>query len=99
MVASGPQSTELLGPSTVLVFEIWESTNKQPLLPPPPLMRGGNIHVFAIFGHGTACELDALRLQECGELVVGERMARVFVFDELFYLALEHEQRCVGAFR
>src|SRR5579863_699555 len=63
----------------------------------PALVSGWNIHVFAIFGDGAAGEVNALRLQHGGELIVGERMARVFVFNELAHLALEHQERSVGA--
>lgn len=60
-----------------------------------PLVSGWNPHVLAVLGDGSAGQLNALRLQERGQLVVRERAARIFVFDQLFYLALEHQQRRV----
>src|SRR5579863_9105318 len=82
------------------IFQDWEKASRQPsVVAAPALMRGRDIHILAVFRDGAPGELDALRLKHRGELVVGERMTRIFVFDQLADLAFEHEQRRVGAFR
>src|SRR5271157_167627 len=61
------------------------------------LMSAGDVHVFAIFGYGAACQLDALIIQHRSQLFVGERMLRVLLGDELAYFALEHQQRRINS--
>src|SRR3984957_11899573 len=63
------------------------------------LVRARNAHVFAVFGYGAAGHLDALRLQDAGDLLVGQRSAGILFFDELFDAALEDEQRSAAALR
>src|SRR5579862_1651833 len=62
------------------------------------LVGAGDPHVFAIFGYGAAGYIDALSLQRVCDLIVGERLAGIFVFDELLHLALEEHERRSGAF-
>jgi hypothetical protein len=52
-------------------------------------MRAGNLHVFAVLGDGAASYLNALGLQNAGDLFIGEGFAWVFIFDKLFYAALQ----------
>ena len=61
-------------------------------------MRAGDAHIFAILGYGTACYLDALRLQNSCKLLVGERARGILFVDQLFYAALQDEKACVAAF-
>src|ERR1035438_9525863 len=63
----------------------------------PALVRAGDAHVFAVFRHRAAGHLDALRLQDAGDLLVGQRTAGIFFFDELFDAALEDQQRSAAA--
>jgi len=44
-------------------------------------MGAGDAHVFAIFGDGAASDLNALRLQDAGELLVGQGTGGVFIVD------------------
>jgi hypothetical protein len=44
-------------------------------------MGAGNAHIFAVFGYGAASDLNALRLKNSGELLVGERTAGIFFID------------------
>jgi hypothetical protein len=44
-------------------------------------MSAGDAHVFSILGNGTSRHLDALRLQDTGDLFVGQRAAGIFFFD------------------
>src|ERR1700722_3300531 len=62
------------------------------------LVRARYPHVFAVLGYRAAGHLDALRLQDAGDLLVGERTAGIFFVDELFDAALENQQRSVAAF-
>src|SRR3982074_31701 len=61
------------------------------------LVRAGDAHVFPVFGYGAARDLDALRLKDPGDLLVGQRAAGVFFFDQLFDAALQDQQRRVAA--
>ena len=56
------------------------------------LVGGGDVHIFAVFGDCPTSYLDALGLEKRGQLVVGEGVADVFFFDELFDLALEDDE-------
>lgn len=45
--------------------------------------RGGKAELFAVFGHGTACNFDAEAFVEaCTDFLVGQRMGLIFVFYE-----------------
>src|SRR6185437_1005062 len=67
------------------------------LLPLPPLMRRGNIHILTILGHRAPRDLDAVCLQHGRELVVGQRFAGVFFLNQLAHLPLKDQQWRVGA--
>src|SRR5882672_4008997 len=60
-------------------------------------MGAGNAHVFPVLGNGAARDLNALRLQDAGELLIGQRTAGIFLVDQLFDAALEDQQRRVTA--
>src|SRR5207248_10442258 len=63
------------------------------------LVSAGDTHVLAVLGDGAARDLDALRLQDACDLLVGERLGAVFFFDQLFNAALQNQKRGVAAFR
>src|SRR5260370_5402209 len=65
----------------------------------PPLMRAGNFHVLAILGHCPSRDLNALRLQNLGDLLIGVVARRIFFFDQLLHPPFEDQQRTSGAFR
>src|SRR6476661_1822383 len=44
-------------------------------------MGAGDAHVFSIFSYGATRDLDALRLQNAGNLLIGQRPVRIFFFD------------------
>jgi hypothetical protein len=58
----------------------------------PALMSAGDAHVLAVLRYGAASDLNALRLQDAGELLVGQRTAGIFFVDELLDPAFEDEQ-------
>jgi hypothetical protein len=58
----------------------------------PALVRARDAHVFAVFGHRAAGHLDTLRLQDAGDLLISQRTAGVFFFNELLDAALEDQQ-------
>src|SRR5436305_6417638 len=65
----------------------------------PALVRAGDAHVFAVFGNCPPGHLDALRLQDPCDLLVGQGAAGIFFLDELFDAALQDQQRRSAAFR
>src|SRR6266403_4750266 len=65
----------------------------------PSLMSAGDAHVFAIFRHRAASDVNASVVEFLGYLVVGERLGAVFFFDHFLDQALEGEQRHAAAFR
>jgi len=68
-------------------------------MPNAALMRTRDVHVLAILGHRSASYVDSLRLQDLCDLIVGERLARVFVLDQLFHFSLQQHERRPGALR
>ena len=48
-------------------------------------------HVFPVFRDRAASDLDALRLEDAGNLLVGQRPGGIFFFDELLDAALEDQ--------
>ena len=56
-------------------------------------------HVFPVFRDRTASDLDALRLEDVGDLLVGVRVGRVLLLDELLDPALQDEQRSAATLR
>ena len=63
------------------------------------LVGARDAHVFPVFRDRAASDLDALRLQDAGDLLVGQRPGGIFFFDEFFDTAFQDEQRCVAALR
>src|SRR5216684_9213258 len=61
------------------------------------LVRAGDAHVFPVFGYGAARDLNALRLENPGDLLVGQRAAGIFFFDQLLDSALQDQQRRVAS--
>src|SRR5215469_17318068 len=61
------------------------------------LVRTGNLHILAILRHRPASHLDSLPLQFGCKLVVSQRLARIFLFDQLFHLTLQQDQRKIAA--
>ena len=53
-----------------------------------PMVGRGDIHVLAILGYGAAGEADALGAEHRRKLVVGQRMARILLLDQLLTLRL-----------
>src|SRR5262249_21573018 len=64
-----------------------------------PLVCAGDTHIFPVLGHRTTGHLDALRLQDAGNLFVGQRARWIFCVDELLDPPFENEQRSVAALR
>src|SRR5712672_1733019 len=61
------------------------------------LMGTGDAHVFPILGYGAASDLNALRLQNAGELLVGQWTIGIFFLDQLFDASFQDQQRSVAA--
>src|SRR5579859_3572108 len=58
----------------------------------PPLMRAGNTHIFAIFCHGAPRDANAGVLKLLRNLVVRQRLGRVFFIDHFLYEAFQRQQ-------
>src|SRR5439155_15886644 len=63
------------------------------------LVGAGDAHVFPIFCDGAAGNLNALRLQDACNLLVGQRAVWIFFLNKLFYPAFEDQQRGVATLR
>ena len=63
----------------------------------PALVRAGDAHVFAIFRHGAAGDVNAVVVELLGDLIVGERLGAVFFLDHFLDQALQREQRHAAA--
>src|SRR5581483_11127688 len=57
----------------------------------PALVRAGNLHIFPVLRHRAAGHLDALRLQNAGDLLVRQRPRRIFLVNQLLHPALQAE--------
>src|ERR1700722_4021140 len=66
---------------------------RQPLAANPPLVRGRDSHIFAIFCDGTASHLNTLPLQTLCDVFVGKRMGRVLLFNHFLDAPLQDQQR------
>src|ERR1700686_723189 len=64
----------------------------------PALMGAGNAHVFAIFRHRAARDVNAGVIELFRDLVVGQRLGAVLFFDHFLDQALQCEQRHAAAF-
>src|SRR5437868_5358415 len=69
-----------------------------PLIFHPALVRAGDLQIFTIFRDRSASYLNALRLQDLGDLVVRQRMGGIFLLDQFLHAALQNEQRRPAAF-
>src|SRR5215469_10942625 len=63
------------------------------------LVRAWDAHVFAVFGYRAAGHLDALRLQDAGDLLVGQRTGGIFFLDEFLDPAFQDQKRRAAALR
>ncbi len=63
------------------------------------LVGARDAHVFPVFRDRAAGDLDTLRLQDAGDLLVGQWPGGIFFFDQLFDPALEDQQRSIAALR
>src|ERR1035437_546359 len=64
-----------------------------------PLMSGRNLHVLAVFGHGAARDVDTPILKHGCDLLVGEGLGAILLFDHFLHSALQQEERCTPAQR
>src|SRR5277367_821038 len=71
--------------------------NDKPSFSYPALVGARDAHIFPVFRDRAASDLDALRLQDAGDLLVGQGPGGIFFLNELFYAALQDEQRSVAA--
>src|SRR5205807_9839387 len=57
----------------------------------PALVGTRDAHVFPVFRDRAASDLYTLRLEDAGDLLVGQRPGGIFFFDELLDAALEDQ--------
>src|SRR3984893_2540305 len=65
----------------------------------PALVGAGDSHVFAVLRNRPAGDVDAGVVPLLGNLFVGQRLCRIFLFDHLLDEALEGEEGHPAAFR
>src|SRR5271157_5908816 len=70
-----------------------------PLLLYSALMGARDPQILPVFCDRAAGDLNSLRLQDAGDLLVGERAGRVFFFDKLLDPALKDQQGSIAALR
>src|SRR5262252_1730719 len=63
------------------------------------LVRGRNFELFAVFGDGTACQLEPFTLQHRDNLRIAQRLARILVLDDLADALLDRHRRDTLAVR
>src|SRR5271156_5433471 len=63
------------------------------------LVGAGDAHVLPVLRDRAASDLDTLRLEDAGDLLVGQRPGGIFFLDELLDPALQDQQRGAAAFR
>src|SRR6202795_2273952 len=63
------------------------------------LVRAWNSHVFAVFGHRAARNMDARVIQLLRNLLIRQRLRAIFFFNHLFYYTLQGQQRHGTALR
>src|ERR1700745_2266003 len=71
----------------------------QSLLLHSALVGTRDAHVLPVFRNRAASDLDTLRLENAGDLLVGQRPGWILFFDQLLHTALQDQQRRVAAFR
>src|ERR1019366_8253433 len=64
-----------------------------------PLMGGRNLHILPVLGYGSARNVDALVLEHSGDLLVGEGLGAILLFDHFLHFAFQQEERCTPAQR
>src|SRR3974390_1220179 len=64
----------------------------------PALVGAGNAHIFPVLRDRAASDLNALRLKNVGDLLVGQRAGGVLLFYRLLGGALADEQRSAPSF-
>src|ERR1022692_3934165 len=57
-----------------------------------PLMGGWYLHILPVLGHGAACNVDALALQHGSNLLVGEGLGAILLFDHFLHFALQQQK-------
>src|SRR5579883_83527 len=67
------------------------------LVSDPALVSRRDFHVLAVLGYRTSSDVDALTLEQHGDLFVGERFRAVLILDHLLHLALQQQQRSTAA--
>src|SRR5215471_17951881 len=70
-----------------------EDERLQPLISLSALVGARDAHIFPVLRDRAASDLDALRLEDAGDLLVGQRPGGIFVFDQLLDAAFEDEER------
>src|SRR5271169_2020907 len=63
------------------------------------LVGARDAHVLPVLRDRAASDLDALRLEDAGDLLVGQRPGGIFLLDELLDPALQDQQRSAAALR
>src|SRR5688572_10538496 len=58
-----------------------------------PLIGSRNLQLFAVLGDRAPCELEALALQDADDLRIAQRLARVFLLDDLPDPLLDGDRR------
>src|SRR6476660_4258103 len=65
----------------------------------PPLMRAGDTHIFPIFRHGPSRDANSRVLQLLRNLIVGQRLRRIFFINHFLNEPFQRQQRHAAAFR
>src|SRR5271169_1534328 len=63
------------------------------------LVGARDAHVFPVLRDRAASDLDALRLEDAGDLLVGQRPGWIFLVDQLLDPTFQDEQRSTAALR
>src|SRR5688572_11344858 len=58
-----------------------------------PLVRCGNFELLAVLRNGTACQFEALALQDADDLRVAQRLSRILLLDDLADALLDRDRR------
>src|SRR5208337_673946 len=62
-----------------------------------PLVGARDVHILPILGDRATSDLDTLRLQNAGDLLVGQRPGGILFLNQFLDPAFEDEERGVGA--
>src|ERR1035437_8423718 len=84
-------------------FLLYSSNSAAPLaaalIAHAPLMGGRTLHVLPVLRHGAARNVDALILQHGGDLLVGEGLGAILLFDHFLHFAFQQQKRRATAQR